>query len=134
MSDASDEFPNPETVLRGWLVTLFPTVRIVSELPADLETELPVLQVVRGSGDDPRTFMAIDRAVIDVDVWHADRVSASAMAETVRRYIRRDLPGTTIDGAVFAWATTLVAPRWQPDPNPKVRRFTATYEVGLHPA
>jgi hypothetical protein len=133
MSTPEDEFGNIEVVLKGWLDPLV-TARVVSELPGDLVGQLPVIQVVRASGDDPRTFMATDRAVVDVDVWHGDRTSSSSLAETVRRYFRRDLPGTTTGGFVFMWVTTIVAPRWQPDPNTNVRRMTATYEVGLHPA
>lgn len=134
MSDPSDEFGNVEVLLRSWAAPLFPGIRIVSELPSGLEAALPVLQIVGGGGEDPRTFMAMDRTVIDVDVWAGDRVAASDLAQTVRRRFRRDLPNTTVDGFVFAWVTTQVSPRWQPDPNPNVRRFTATYEVGCHPA
>jgi hypothetical protein len=132
MSDVA--FGNVETLLRAWAVPLFTGARVVSELPGDLVGSLPVLQVVRGGGDDPRTFMAIDRAVVDVDVWAATRTDACSLAEAVRHRLRRELPGTVLDGFVVAWVTTQVAPRWAPDPNPDLRRYTATYEVGIHPA
>ena len=132
MSDV--EFGNLEVILRAWATPLFTGTRIVSELPGDLTDTLPVLQIVRGGGDDPRTFMATDRAVIDVDAWAVTRTAASDLAELARRHLRRDLPNTTVDGFTFTWVTTQVAPRWQPDPNPKLRRYTSTYEVGLHPA
>lgn len=131
MSDTT--FVNVETVLRGWLATIFTTQRICSELPDDLAGALPVIQVVRASGDDPRNYLATDRALVDVDVWHNDRTSAHDLAELVRSALRFELPGTTTGGAVFSWVTTTVGPRYLPDPNPNVRRSNATYEVGLHP-
>jgi hypothetical protein len=132
MSDV--EFGNLEVILRAWAAPLFTGTRVVSELPGDLVGSLPVLQIVRSGGNDPRTFMATDRAVVDVDAWEATRADASDLAELARLHFRSDLPNTVVDGFVFTWVTTLVGPRWQPDPNPKVRRYTATYEVGLHPA
>ena len=132
MSDV--EFGNLEVILRAWVAPLLDGARVVSELPGDLETNLPLLPIVRGGGEDPRTFMCLDRAVIDVDAWGATRTDACGLAEALRLRFRRDLPNTVLDGFVFTWVTTQVAPRWQPDPNPKVRRYTATYEVGLHPA
>lgn len=131
MSDVA--FGNVETLLRSWAVPLFAGTRVVSELPADLETVVPVLQIVRSGGDDPRTFMATDRAVVDVDAWAATRTAACALGESARLRFRRDLPGVVVDGFAFTWVTTQVAPRWQPDPNLNVRRYTATYEIGFHP-
>jgi hypothetical protein len=126
-------FGNIEILLRTWALPMFTGVRIVSEKPADLESALPVLQIARGGGDDPRTFMCTDRVVVDVDAWEASRTAASDLAEDARLHFRHDLPNSVIDGFVVTWVTTQVAPRWQPDPNPRVWRYTSTYEIGIHP-
>lgn len=122
-------FVAAEPLIRSWLAGRFPApVRVVTELPADLET-VPVLQVTRIGGAD--SLPVLDVANVDVDTFGPSREAARDLAEEVRAALRFELPGSVIEGALVAEVTTISAPRWVPYGNPNVRRFVASYRITI---
>jgi hypothetical protein len=118
-----------ELVVRDWLTTAFPTARVVTETPANLEQELPCIQVVRFGGADP--LLVLDVANIDIDTYAASRDASRILAEQVRTSLRLHAEGQSVDGAFIAAVTTITAPRWVPYDNTNLRRFTAAYQVAI---
>lgn len=123
-------FVAAESVVRGWLATHFTPTPVVTELPADLATLIPLIQVVRfGGGDD---LPVLDTAHIDVDTFASTRDGARLLAEQVRAALRFQLPGQTAGGGFVAAVSTISAPRWVPyDNTTDLRRFVASYRITI---
>jgi hypothetical protein len=119
-----------EAELVAWLHTKL-TVRVLTDLPADLGSVLPVVQVQRVGGSDDG--FRLDRALVDIDAYAATRQGASALMAQARSALLTELRGVTTDVAVFAAVRTIAAPAWRPYENPALRRFGATFEVFCHP-
>lgn len=126
-------FPDVEVLLVAYLNDQTGR-RALTDLPADLEEILPVEQVTGGPGNDDG--FRLDAATVDVDSWAADRSAAAANAEQVRGLLL-DLRGQRLTGGgsvtgVVTGAVTLTRPHWVPDPNPGLRRYTASYQIYAH--
>lgn len=121
-----------ESLVRDWLATQFTDCRVVTELPANLASVVPLIQVVRFGGADE--FITIDTANIDIDVFASSRTEARLISEEVRTAVRLYLPGYIGYGAGGAVqsVTTISAPRWVPYDNTSLRRFTAAYRITIH--
>lgn len=104
--------------------------RVVTDLPANLDTQVPLLQIQRVGGTDPRP--GLDFVGLDVDAYGPDRATAVSYAEDARYALRFELPGTQIEGAVFTRVDTTEAPALRPYDNTKLRRFGATYRLIVH--
>jgi hypothetical protein len=132
------KFASIEQLLVAYLPTITGGVAATSELPHDFQNPdgptfmLPVVFVERISGAElnPR----VDRPVVDVDVYAGDRAQAQDIAETIRHELRSVLPGSTVSGMVFTRVRTVVGPRRLAHANPRVFRYSAHYELLLHPA
>jgi hypothetical protein len=125
-------WPDVEIELVTWLSgQLGSSVRVLTELPAELDSVLPVVQVQRVGGDDD-TFR-LDRALVDVDVYAATRADASMLARQVRDDLVIQLRGTSTASAVFGLVATVSAPQWRPYENIRLRRCGATYQMYFHP-
>jgi hypothetical protein len=122
-------FPDVEVLLVAYLNGKTGR-RVVTELPADLDSELPVIKVACGVGDDDS--FRLDRSVVDVDVFAADRSAAASLAGDVRGFLLEELRSELQPAGVVTGVRTVVKPRWVPDPNPNLRRYTATYAVYAH--
>lgn len=134
------QFPSIERLLK---VVLEPVAScpVTAELPHDFQEpngsafELPVVAVDRIAGSD--LDPVLDRPIIDVDVYAADRATAQDLSELIRAFIRFELPGTRVEfegfGVVFGRCRTVVGPRVLPHANPTIRRYSANYELLLHP-
>lgn len=119
-----------ETVLTTWLKAAFPLARVVTELPANLATVVPCIQVTRfGGGDD---VITLDAAHIDIDCYAVDRTTARDLAEQIRTSLRFQLPGQIVAGGTVAQVSTIAAPSWTPYDNTALRRFVASYRVVIH--
>lgn len=118
-----------ERVLVAWLTDRL-SVRVVTDLPADLERQVPILQLARFGGDD--FYPGLDAAEVDVDAYGPDRATATQLAEDARSALRFELPGTQIENAVFARVNTLQAPVFKPYDNSALRRFGASYQIYIH--
>lgn len=106
-------------------------VRHLTDLPANLTEVLPINQVQRIGGDDDS--IRLDRALVTVDSYAADRAAASLLARRTRDKLVNQLRGVQTAAAVFGRVSTLSAPAWRPYENPNLRRMGATYEIYFHP-
>lgn len=99
--------------------------RVLTKLPLPLVP--PVVRVTRTSGANRSIY--IDRPIIDIDVFGDDYEDASALAREIQNLLLFTLwRSTTPDGTVQL-VTTVIGPRWMPDPNPNLVRYGASYEV-----
>lgn len=122
---------NVEALLVAWLGEQMPGVTVRVELGNDLAGELPVVQPTRVAGGDDG--FRLDRAIVDVDVYAATRLQATALAAQVRGLLLTKLRGASLDTAVVGRVATITAPGWRPYENTALRRVGATYEIYLHP-
>ena len=124
-------FGGVEALLIGWLKTQLPSVRFLTDTPADLATAVPVVQVVRVGGpssDDDPTFQS---PTVSVDCFAADRVAATLLAQQVDDALRKALPGASTGGATVSKVATISGAAWRPWDDLKVRRMGATYVLHL---
>ena len=123
-------WPDVEAELNTWLEAQLGVVH-VTDLPPDLTDLLPVNQVQRVGGDDDS--IRLDRALVDIDSYGADRAAASLLARQTRDKLVVALRGVQTTAAVFGRVSTISAPAWRPYENPNLRRMGATYEIYFHP-
>lgn len=125
------QYVDVENLLIAFLKAQFPAVnRLVTVLPANLEAQLPLIQVDRIGGAD--TIPSIDPALIDVECFATLRPAAKALADQVRAALRFTAPGYIHGGAVVAAVTCTVGPSERPYGNPALFRIGATYQVVVH--
>jgi len=123
-------FGGVEALLIGWLPSQV-TARALTDLPATLVDDVPVVQVVRIGGpsdDDDPTLVA---ATVSVDCFASDRLAVTVLSQQVDDAFRKALPGTLTGGASVTKVRTLTGPSWRPWNDTAVRRFGATYQVWL---
>ncbi|MEU6543876.1 hypothetical protein [Streptomyces sp. NPDC046859] len=123
-------WPDVEAELVAWLKAQL-NVRHLTDLPTNLTEVLPINQVQRIGGDDDS--IRLDRALVTVDSYAADRAAASLLARRTRDKLVNQLRGVQTAAAVFGRVSTLSAPAWRPYENPNLRRMGATYEIYFHP-
>ncbi|MFE1321592.1 hypothetical protein [Kitasatospora phosalacinea] len=116
----------------AFLTGAFPAAAVTTELDNTLLGTLPTIQVQRVDGDDDG--FRLDRPLVDIDVYAADRAAASALAGSVRTAMLSQLAGSSRPGAIIGAVRTISAPSWRPYENTALRRSGATYELYLHPA
>lgn len=123
-------FGGVEALLIGWLPSQV-TARALTDLPATLADDVPVVQIVRIGGpsdDDDPTLVA---ATVSVDCFASDRLAVTVLSQQVDDAFRKALPGTLTGGASVTKVRTLTGPSWRPWADTAVRRFGATYQVWL---
>jgi hypothetical protein len=116
-----------------WLqVKAGPGVVVRDEVDNQLLAELPTIQVQRlaAGGDDG---LRLDRALVDVDVYHSTRAAAITLAALVRGWLLTDLPGAVTSSAVFGRVSTASPQAARPYENTALRRVGATYQIYSHP-
>ena len=123
-------FVAAESLIHNWLATHFSPTRVVTELPANLATQVPIIQVTRFGGSDD--LPVIDHAHVDVDTFAATRDASRALAEQVRAALRFQMPGYASSGYAVQSVTTISAPRWVPYDDTGLRRFVASYRITIH--
>ena len=123
-------WPDVEIELVAWLDAAL-EVRHLTDLPANLLAVLPVNQVQRVGGDDDG--IRLDRALVSIDSYGADRAAASLLARRTRHELVVNLRGVQTAAAVFGGVSTISAPNWLPYENPALRRMGAIYEIYFHP-
>lgn len=106
-------------------------VVVRDELDNSLADELPTVQVQAVSGSDDG--IRLDRAFVDIDVYHSTRAKAIALAATIRGWVLTELRGSVTQTAVFARTGTISRPAIRPYENTGLRRVGATYEIYCHP-
>ena len=129
-------YPSVPEMMVSVLAAQFPTARVCTELPGNLESVLPVLQVNRfgGSGD----VLTMDRAYIDVDVWAATLGAAETLGSQVQTWMMLYLAGHRVVAAagagVFAKCAMQTGMVQRPSGNPDVKRVGAAFTVHVHSA
>lgn len=97
---------------------------VVTDVPADLQEQLPLIRVRRiGGGDDRRT----DTARVAVEAYAASRTQAAAIAEQARAKLGRRRIRTT--SGLIDRADTEVGPTRLPYDDPDIRLVQAIYRV-----
>jgi hypothetical protein len=131
MSNPVPVFPDVENAMLYALVPLEPDIRFVTILPAGGYDGI-IARVHRIAGANRN--IQVDRPIVDVDVFgpkaQAGNVSAAA------RNIQSDLlslMGKKVTNGVIIHVTTTAGPRSLPEVNPDLVRYSATYEISIHP-
>ncbi len=120
MSHPVVTLPDAELLLLEWLRGQVPDVRLVTDLPRNLEELLPVGQVTRIGGG--RVQQVLDQARLDVDCYGASREAARDLAAQIETVLP-SLRGTTTAGGCVGHVLIEVGASWRPDWNERVRRY-----------
>jgi hypothetical protein len=127
--------PDVEALTLKALSARLPAVRVVVDLPADWDAASPLVAAHRvgGAAPDPRF---VDRALMDVQVWHTDRRSASRLAREVRAILVDACASKVADDEGSLASFTEVSGPWSPGPedHANLSRFIATYQLTARPA
>lgn len=109
-----------------WLRPRHPDVRVVNELPADLEKKLPLVQVqvTPGGGEDSTTGVTL----LDVETFGASRTAMWDLARTVHTSMLA-LAGRSSGGLVIDSVSSDMRPAPVAYNNPALRRAVATYRL-----
>ncbi|MYR76534.1 MULTISPECIES: hypothetical protein [unclassified Streptomyces] len=118
-------WPDIELAVMKALRPLLPGVRVTDEVPAKVETLLPVVTVQLGPGADDRIT---DIVTIDVQAFAADRGAMWRLAEQVRAAML-SLSATYAGGLPIDTVDTDQRPVEIPYGNPGLRRAVATYRL-----
>jgi len=124
-------FPDAESALLYALVPQEPDIRFVTVMPAGDLTGI-VARVHRISGANRN--IGVDNPIVDIDVFgpKAETGSVSNAARDIQGDVL-SLMGTVVTNGVIQHASTVVGPRQLPEANPDVVRYSATYELHVHP-
>lgn len=118
-------YADVETLLVTYLASI-PTVTGVSvDLPHNVLTRLPFIQVNRVGGSDN---YITDSATVDVDTFHATRAGASALARAVHAAMMR-LRHTAVNGVLVDSVETITGPLWINYDDENLERYVATYSI-----
>lgn len=121
-----------EALLVAWLEDTIEDVTASTETPADLDSRLPWLQVVRIGG--PYDGYRLDRPTVDIAAFDSTGPLASALAAQVQVLLHEQLARTKVGTAVVSQVVTTTGPHFVPYDNPGMRRYEATYAFVVHPA
>lgn len=113
----------------------WPAIRVCTDLPSNVEALVPVIQVNRFGGSDDAPTM--DRAYIDVDVWHESLTEAEDLASEVHAWLLLRSAGkwATVGAAgpgVVASCRTQTGMFERPTSNPDLFRVGGAYTVRAH--
>jgi hypothetical protein len=118
-------FPDIELLVIGWMQSLFNVdeVRFVTDLPLNIDQTIVRVSAISGANRD----IVVDRPIIDVDVFAADRTTASAAGRQIQA-IFAGVRNLVTDNGVILRIDTITSPRWLPDINQELSRNSASYE------
>lgn len=123
-------FPDAESALLYALVPLEPDIRFVTVMPASVAAIVARVHRISGAPRD----IYVDRPIIDIDVFgpKSDVGNISAAARNIQSDVL-SLMGRTVMNGVIQHAVTVAGPRQLPEANPDLVRYSATYEIQIHP-
>jgi hypothetical protein len=124
-------FPDAESALLYALVPLEPDVRFVTVMPGTLNGNI-IARVHRISGANRN--IGVDDPIVDIDVFgpKAETGSVSNAARDIQADVL-SLMGKVVPNGVIQHVTTVVGPRQLPEANPDIVRYSASYELHIHP-
>jgi hypothetical protein len=131
MMTTMTEFPDVESALLYALVPLEQDIRFVTVMPAG-DSDIITARIHRISGANRDIY--VDRPIVDVDVFgpKSDVGSVSAAARRIQSDILSFM-SLTITNGVIQHTSTIAGPRQLPEVNPAYVRYSATYEIQIHP-
>ncbi|MEV8396283.1 hypothetical protein ACFVAF_34585 [Streptomyces sp. NPDC057596] len=118
-------WPDIELAVMKALRPRLPGVRVTDEVPAKVETLLPVVVVQLGPGADD---LISDTVTIDVQAFAVDRGAMWKLAEQAREAML-SLSGTYAGGLPVDTVDTESRPVEVPYGNPALRRAVASYRL-----
>lgn len=123
-------FPDIESALLYALVPLEPDIRFVTILPATVSSIVARVHRISGAPRD----IYVDRPIVDIDVFgpKSDAGNVSAAARSIQADIL-SLMGKVVTNGVIQHAVTIAGPRALPEENVELARYSATYEIQIHP-
>lgn len=133
MTATLQPFPDAELILIAGLTPVLQGifgdngVRLVTNLPAQIT--IPVVRIKRISGAS--RDITLDRPILDFDTFWSDYGQASLIARQASASLL-GLRGQQLSNGVITNVNVVQGPRWLPDPNPNLQRFSASYEVFTH--
>lgn len=124
-----------EALVITWLAGRLDGTRVVAELPAQFEEQLPVVQVTGLPGPKESTPWNHARPLLwrprlDLDVYAPTRAAATDLAHEASGHLH-DLTGQTTEWGQVATVDEPAGPSWRPDYNPSVRRSGLTVELTI---
>jgi hypothetical protein len=120
-----DDFQDIEACLVLWLPTLSLVDHAGNRTPSDLEAKVVFARVIKLGGTDD---WITDNPTVDVDVFALSRNAARNAAEQIRTSLR---PRVRVGSAIIDSVRTSTSPRELPWSNEKIKRYSATYALGL---
>ncbi|QPB09549.1 head-to-tail connector complex protein [Streptomyces phage Sycamore] len=126
--------PDVEALVLKALSARLTAVRVVVDLPADWDAASPLVVAHRVGGAAPDARF-LDRALMDVQVWHTDRRAASRLAREVRAILVDACRMALSDDEGSLSHFTEVTGPWAPAPgdHANLSRFIATYQLTARP-
>jgi hypothetical protein len=125
-----DDFPDVELELLYLLNPLEPDVRFVTVMPAEIKGTTARIHRVSGANRN----IYVDRAIVDIDVFglKTDVTSVSLAARAIQGDILSLFSAQSLKG-VIQHVTTVAGPRQLPEANQALVRYSASYEISIHP-
>lgn len=118
-------YADVEALLVAYLTPLSGIQGVSVDLPQNVLTVLPFVQVNRvGGGDNYVT----DSALVDIDCFAATRATASMIARTVHGAMMR-LKHTAVNGVLVDSVETVTGPQWINYDDENLQRYVSTYIV-----
>lgn len=127
---------HPAFVVKAFF-TAQDSIRTVSELPANLETVLPVRQILTAGGGMVGRVLRTPRIAIHsfaTSNGDSDQSPALLLASSDYDLMMFTLPGKTFAGATVSAVEVVSQPDIVPYENPALRRAVAIYQVYLRDA
>ncbi|OKI71419.1 phage tail termination protein [Streptomyces sp. MJM1172] len=127
--------PDVDALVLKALRARLTAVRVAVDLPADWDAASPLVVAHRVGGAAPDARF-LDRALMDVQVWHTDRREASKLAREVRAILFDACRTAVSDAEGYLSNFTEVSGPWSPGPGDyaNLSRFIATYQLTARPA
>ncbi|WP_158884008.1 hypothetical protein [Amycolatopsis anabasis] len=124
-----------EALVVAWLAGRLDGIRVVAELPARFEQQLPTVQVTCLPGPKQGRPWNHGRPLlwrprIDLDVYATTRAAATDLATQVSGHLH-DLIGQGNQWGHVTDVAEPAGPAWRPDYNPSVRRSGLTTELTI---
>lgn len=107
-------------------------VRFVTDVPADLATVVPIVQLVQFGGGSNADAWRLREPNISVDAFAVDLTSALALGELVETWLRTRVVRSTFSGTTVTAVRTITGFSRRPWDDVAVSRVGASYQLFLN--